>query len=106
MRAAEDSWNAAVKVADGNFVAVRAGVHTSDEANIVGDSAGLGQEFGQFGTALSVFPELPACAQQLLAGCIGETVRDIFFVIRAVELCEFRFRIRQVHVRWTAVLKQ
>ena len=99
----DDAGDAAVKIADRNFVAVVAGMHRADDADVVDDAGDVGQQFGDFGTALTMFFELEGTGQQLSAGRVGEAECDVALVRLAVVLGELGLGIQQVDVRRAAV---
>ena len=43
---------------------------------------------------------------KFIAGLIDETEMNVAWIIRAGELSKFRFRVGQVHMRWTTVLEE
>ncbi len=58
-RSAEDTGNAAVKVANRDFVSIGTGVHAADEADVINDLGEVWEKFGEFGAALTVSLEFP-----------------------------------------------
>ena len=67
-RPTDDAGDAAVKIANRNFVAVVAGVHRANEADVVDDAGGVRQQFGNSDARLAMFCEFEGTAQQFAAG--------------------------------------
>ena len=95
--------NATVEIADRNLVPVMAGMHRTDDTNIVDDPRGVRQKFGDFRTALSMCREFPGAAEQLFAGPINEAECDLAAIILAMMFRQFRFGVKQVHVGRSAM---
>ena len=87
-----------MEVANRNLVAVRSGMHAADEADVVGDAAGLGQQLGKFHAAFAVLRELEPRTEQFCTRREDVAVADVFVVVGSVEPGEFGLRIRQIHV--------
>jgi hypothetical protein len=105
-RATGDAGDAAVEVADRDFVAVVPGVHGAEQADIVHDAGGVREEFRDFGAALAVLLELPRAAEQFLARAVDEAEVDVPLVILAVVPGEFRLRVEEIDVARPAVHEQ
>ena len=103
---ADHARDARVDVTDGNLVAVVAGVHASDHAEIVSNLCGVGQEFAEIHPALAVFLELPRAAEKFAAGLVGKAVMDIAAIVHAVTALQFGLGIGEIHVAWAAVHEQ
>ena len=82
---------------------VVARMHRSHDTNVVDDACRVGQKFRDLGTALAMCGEFPGAAEQLLAGPIDETVRDLSAIILTVMFCQFGFGVKQIHVSRSAV---
>jgi len=103
---ADDAWDARVDVTDGNLVAVVAGVHASDHAEIVGDLCGVRQQFAEVHTTLAVLLELPGAAEELAAGFVSKAVMDAAAVFHTVATLQLGFGVGEIHVAWAAVHEQ
>ena len=87
-------------------MAVVAGMHASDHAEIVSDLCGVRQEFAEIHPALAVFLELPRAAKEFAAGFVGEAVLNVAAVIHAVATLQLGLGIGEVHVARAAVHEQ
>ena len=97
-RATRDGGNSTVKIANGNFVTVVTGMHRSNDTEIIHDSRGMWQEFGDFCAALPVRAEFPRTAEQLFAGSIHEAEDHFAAVVLPMMFGQFRLGIQQVHM--------
>ena len=84
-------------------MAIVAGVHTANEAEIVGDLRGVGQQFAEIHAALAVLLELPRAAEELAAGFVSKAVLDVAGVVHAVAALQLGLGVCEVHVARAAV---
>ena len=95
-----------MEITDRNFVPVSPGMHRTNQANVVNNIGSMRQKLRQLRTTLTTWRELKGTAKQFLASFVYKAEMDVLFVIGAAVLGQLRFRIRQIHVRRTAMLKQ
>ncbi len=103
--AADDAGNAAVEIADRNFVAVVAGVHRADDANVVDDAGGVAGAVRRLRCPTAPWlANFQGLAKQFAAGTIDEAEVDLADR-RSVpsQPGQFGLGIQQVDVRRSAV---
>ena len=87
-------------------MAVVAGVHAADEAEVIGNLRGVRQQLAEVHAALAVFLEFPRAAEEFAAGLVGEAVMDIAAIVHAVTALQLRLGIDEVHMTRAAVHEQ
>lgn len=101
-----DGRNTGVEVANGDFVAVEAGVHRTNQTDVIDDTSGVWEQFREFCATFAVAGKLPGAAEEFSAGPVYKTVDNFALIISIVEAGEFWLGVEQVDMRRTAVHKQ
>ena len=95
-----------MKIPNRHFMTIGSGVHTANQANVIDDIRGVGQQLGNLCSTFAMLAKLKWTAQEFLAGLIHETELHFSRIISAGELRQFWLGISQIHVRRATMLKQ
>ena len=87
---------------DGFAMIVDAGVHRTNQTDIVSDGTKMSHQFTEIHPALTVLAKSPRATEQLAAGFTRVVILDVAGVGLHVQPVEFRLGIEEIHLRGRA----